>query len=130
MPGFDAQYAGDNQLLFNSSFPILQIKILSELYCMGVGNVQANQGGEYIGTIGSSTTRVFRWYHGLGYPPFFLLIGSSGVIFDNTYAVDENYIIVLVVILQATGQLRTEQKYYYVRSISQKILNILIPLCH
>ncbi len=92
MPGFDAQTAGDNQLLFNSSFPILQIKILSELYCKGVGSQEANQGGEYIGTIGASTSRVFRWYHGLGFPPFFLLLDPNGIKFNTNYAVDENYI--------------------------------------
>ena len=92
MPGFDAQYAGDNQLLFNSSFPILQIKILSELYCLAVGSTEANQGGEYIGTIGASTHRVFRWYHGLGYPPFFLLLNENGVMFNTNYAVDDQYI--------------------------------------
>lgn len=92
IPGFDAQTAGDNQLLFNSSFPILQIKILSELYCLGVGSTEANQGGEYIGTIGAGTNRVFRWYHGLGYPPFFLLLNQAGVQFNTSYAVDEEYI--------------------------------------
>lgn len=92
MPGFDALTAGDNQLLFNSSFPILQIKILSGLYCLASGSVEANQGGEYIGTIGAGTNRVFRWYHGLGYPPFFILIGASGVTFNTNYSVDENYV--------------------------------------
>lgn len=92
MPGFDAKFAGDNQLLFNSSFPILQIKILSELYCMGIGSTEANQGGEYIGTVGQSTQRVFRWYHGLGYPPFFLLLDENGVRFNNNYAADDEYI--------------------------------------
>jgi len=92
MPGFDARTAGDNQLLFNSSFPILQIKILSELYCKGTGVLEANQGGEYIGTIGAGTNRVFRWYHGLGFPPFFLLLNNNGVMFNTDYAVDENYI--------------------------------------
>ena len=92
MPGFDAMTAGDNQLLFNSSFPILQIKVLASLRCLAVGSTEATHGGEYIGTLGASTQRVFRWYHGLGFPPFFLLIGGSGVAFNTNYAVDDQYI--------------------------------------
>lgn len=94
MPGFDAQYAGDNQLLFNSSFPILQIKVLSRLYSLANGSREANQGGEYIGTIGTAPydEPVFRWYHGLGYPPFFLVLGSGGFMYDNAYTVDDQYV--------------------------------------
>lgn len=94
MPGFDARYAGDNQLLFNSSFPILQIKILSGLYSVANNSTEANQGGEYIGTVGTPPydVPVFRWYHGLGYPPFFLVIGDGGFSWDNGYSVDDQYI--------------------------------------
>jgi hypothetical protein len=94
MPGFDAMYAGDNQLLFNSSFPILQIKVLSKLYSLANGSTQANQGGEYIGTIGNPPydVPVFRWYHGLGYPPFFLVLGTNGFIYNDVYTVDDQYI--------------------------------------
>lgn len=90
MPGFDAMTAGDNQLLFNSSFPILQIKILSELYALGATSPNGNLGGEYIGT--ANGDRVYRWYHGLGYPPFFLTLNQGGVIFNSDYMVDDQYI--------------------------------------
>lgn len=92
MPGFDAQYAGDNQLLFNSSFPILQIKILAELYALGATSAEASNGGEFIGTTSGSNDRVYRWYHGLGYPPFFLVLNQSGIMFSANYMVDEQYI--------------------------------------
>lgn len=94
MPGFDALTAGDNQLLFNSSFPILQIKILSRLFSLANGSTQANQGGEYIGTIGTPPydVPVFRWYHGLGYPPFFLVLASGGFQYSDAYTVDDQYV--------------------------------------
>lgn len=93
MPGFDAQYAGDNQLLFNSSFPILQIKVLSELYALSPTSTEGNLGGEYIGTLGLSPDRVYRWYHGLGYPPFFLILSpSGGLVFSDEFMVDDQYI--------------------------------------
>lgn len=92
MPGYDAAYAGDNQLLFNSSFPILQIKVLADLHCLATGSTEANFGGEYIGTLGAGTSRVFRWYHGLGFPPMFILLNNGSVRFNTNYSVDENYI--------------------------------------
>jgi len=94
MPGFDAMTAGDNQLLFNSSFPILQIKVLSRLFSLANGSTQANQGGEYIGTVGTAPydVPVFRWYHGLGYPPFFLVLASGGFLYDGAYSVDDQYV--------------------------------------
>ena len=91
MPGFDVQYAGDNELLFNSSFPILQIKALVELYAAAPGSSDVSNGGEYLGTF-QDGTYVYRWYHGLGYPPFFLTFNAGGIIFGQQYSVDENYI--------------------------------------
>lgn len=100
MPGFDAQYAGDNQLLFNSSFPILQIKILAQLGIARDGGEwqfdAPNYGGEYIGyktAGGGFGAFVYRWYHGLGYPPLYLPIGANGVQFGSLgWSVDDEYI--------------------------------------
>ena len=103
MPGFDLHIATDNQLLFNSSFPIFQIKILAAL---GVITANAsglpttaelnapNYGGEFLGvfTQGYGQTYVYRWYHGLGYPPFFIPVGANGVLFGTQWSVDEQYL--------------------------------------
>lgn len=92
MPGFDLHIATDNQLLFNSSFPILQIKVLAGLYAAAAGSSTVSNGGEYLGTFNDGTY-VYRWYHGLGYAPFFLTVATSGgVTMDGRYSVDENYI--------------------------------------
>lgn len=92
MPGFDLHTATDNQLLFNSSFPILQIKVLAGLYAAAAGSSTVSNGGEYLGTFNDGT-HVYRWYHGLGYAPFFLTVAAGGgVTMDGRYSVDENYI--------------------------------------
>lgn len=99
MPGFDLQYAGDNELLFNSSFPIMQIKVFASLgYVTAAASGNGteaeknacNFGGEYLGVI--NNLMVWRWYHGLGFPPLYLPIGSNGVTFGAPFSVDENYI--------------------------------------
>lgn len=99
MPGFDLATATDNQLLFNSSFPILQIKVFASLGYItsspsGNGTEAemntCNFGGEYLGVIDGLMT--WRWHHGLGYPPFYIPIGANGVTFGSPFSVDENYI--------------------------------------
>lgn len=99
MPGVDLRVATDNQLLFNSSFPILQIKVLASLGYITAASSgsgtdaeknSCNFGGEYLGVI--DNLMVWRWYHGLGFPPFYLPIGGNGVTFGSPFSVDENYI--------------------------------------
>jgi hypothetical protein len=99
MPGFDLSTATDNQLLFNSSFPILQIKVFASLGYITAASSgsgtdaeknSCNFGGEYLGMI--DNLMVWRWYHGLGFPPLYLPIGSNGVTFGAPFSVDENYI--------------------------------------
>ena len=90
MPGFDVRTAGDNQLLFNSSFPILQIKALAALGTNSDNMHDTNFGGEYLGN--EFSFHVHRWYHGLGYPPLFIILNKEGTQYNNEYAVDNQFI--------------------------------------
>lgn len=90
MPGFDVRTAGDNQLLFNSSFPILQIKVLAALGTNSGNMHDTNLGGEYLGN--EFGFHVHRWYHGLGYPPLFIILNKEGVQSNDEYAVDDQFI--------------------------------------
>lgn len=92
MPGFDVQYAGDNELLFNSSFPVLQIKIFASLRPDSIGSPFVNNGGELFATYGTAPNRtyLYRWKHDLGFVPFVtcLYIGA----YFSPYSADEKYI--------------------------------------
>jgi hypothetical protein len=93
MPGFDVLYAGDNELLFNSSFPILQIKVLATLQPDSIGSSSASQGGELFATYGTAPYRnfVYRWRHDLGFVPFIIYMDPASR-FSNPYGADEQYI--------------------------------------
>lgn len=90
MPGYDCRTAGDNELLFNSSFPILQIKILASLGTNSDNPRDVDFGGEYLGE--QFGMHVHRWYHGLKYPPFFILLDKKYAQSSSEYVVDENFI--------------------------------------
>lgn len=90
MPGFDARTAGDNDLLFNSSFPILQIKILAHLGSNSADVRDLPHAGEYCGE--KNGFHLARWYHGLGYPPFFIVLDKKGSQITNYYSVDEQFV--------------------------------------
>ena len=93
MPGFDARTAGDNELLFNSSFPILQIKVLANLGSLSADVRDLPHGGEYCGE--HNGFHLCRWYHGLGYPPFFIILNNNhkkGLQINSEYSVDEQFI--------------------------------------
>jgi len=93
MPGYDLTLATDNQTLFNSSFPILQIKVLASLKPDTLGG-PANNSGEYCGFAGTAPFRMFvyRWYHGLGFPPFHVPLGKNSTYYGSYYSVDSQYI--------------------------------------
>ena len=90
MPGFDARTAGDNELLFNSSFPILQIKMLARLGSNSADVRDLPHAGEYCGE--KNGFHLARWYHGLGYPPFFIVLDKKGSQITNYYSVDEQFV--------------------------------------
>lgn len=90
LPGFDVRTATDTQLLFNSSFPILQTKIWASLGTLSDNMHDVNFGGEYLGKKG--TLHIHRWAHNLGYPPFFLSFAWERFNPVWQYGVDEKYI--------------------------------------
>jgi hypothetical protein len=99
MPGYDVQTAPDNKLLFNSSFPILQAKILAILginaqHTLPGALHTANFGGEFLEAknTGFSTIYKFRWRHELGYVPFMMPIDPSYFGSGSPWYVDEQYI--------------------------------------
>lgn len=99
MPGFDAQTAPDNKLLFNSSFPILQAKILAPLGIdarqpLPGGLHTANYGGEFLEArnTGFSTIYYFRWRHNLGFVPFVMALNPTFYDQPGTWTADREYI--------------------------------------
>ena len=90
MPGFDARTAGDNELLFNSSFPILQIKVLASLGSNSADVRDLPNGGEYCGE--NNGFHLCRWYHGLGFVPFFIVLDKQGSQNTTSYGVDDQFI--------------------------------------
>ena len=76
--GFDVNTAGNQDLLFSSSFPTLK----------------EEKTGTYIGVNNNSDVLIYE--HNLGYVPFFLVQVNKGsgseMISDNTWFVDENKI--------------------------------------
>jgi len=90
MPGFDARTAGDNELLFNSSFPILQIKMLARLGSNSADVRDLPHAGQYCGE--HNGLHLARWYHGLGYPPFFIVLDKKSTQITDHYSVDDQFI--------------------------------------
>ncbi len=77
--GYDVQYATDNQLLYNSSFPVLQII----MYITGDTQWEVVETGSYqywnnfTGTLTTRWRHNMRKLHGLGYPPMVVPIGDT-----------------------------------------------------
>lgn len=83
--GYDVRYASDNQLLYNSSFPLLQIvEIIDSLTVWEVVNSGSyDYWDEYSGTMTTKYRHSVKWLHGLGYPPMF--VGTDEVSWDLKY---------------------------------------------
>lgn len=78
--GYDARYASDNQLLYNSSFPVLQIV----MYLTAATQWEITRTGaytywnEYNGTTSTRYRHNMRKLHGLGHPPMVIPLFAGG----------------------------------------------------
>lgn len=83
--GYDVMYASDNQLLYNSSFPVLQIIMTinndTEWEIVQTGNTQ--QWNNYNGTVSDVWVHKMRKLHGLGYPPMVVELATSSAFASN-----------------------------------------------
>ena len=77
--GYDVEYATDNQLLYNSSFPVLQIimyiTVDTQWEVTETGSYQ--YWNEFTGTLTTRWRHNMRKLHGLGYPPMVIPFGNS-----------------------------------------------------
>lgn len=104
--GYDVQYASDNQLLYNSSFPVLQIigYITADTQWEITETGSYQEWNDYDGTLITRWRHNMRKIHGLGYPPMVVPFGynvfSSGqavtwnekyIYSDNTFYTEADY---------------------------------------
>lgn len=77
--GYDVMYATDNQLLYNSSFPVLQIieYITADTQWEIVETGAYQYWNEFNGTLTTRWRHNMRKIHGLGYPPMIVALGYS-----------------------------------------------------
>lgn len=75
--GYDVMYATDNQLLYNSSFPVLQIieYITADTQWEVVETGSYQYWNEFNGTLTTRWRHNMRKLHGLGYPPMVVAFG-------------------------------------------------------
>jgi len=89
--GFDIRNASDNQLLFNSAWPILQIVRFIDLDEDAWENTPGFTPPSY-----APNQRMRRWRHNLGYCPFFMILpaltdSSAITTIQYPYRVDRHY---------------------------------------
>ena len=77
--GYDVLYASDNQLLYNSSFPLLQVvEYITDDTQWEVTDAGAYQvWSEFNGTLTTQYRHNMRRIHGLGHPPMIVPFGAS-----------------------------------------------------
>lgn len=75
--GYDVTYASDNQLLYNSSFPVLQIigYITADTQWEITDTGSYQEWNEFSGTLDTRWRHNMRKIHGLGYPPMVVPFG-------------------------------------------------------
>lgn len=79
--GFDVRYASDNQLLYNSSFPVLQIvEYIDENTPWEIVDTGSYQSWDsFSGTLVTRWRHNMRRVHGLGYPPMVVPFNGSPI---------------------------------------------------
>lgn len=77
--GYDVFYAKDNQLLYNSSFPVLQIidYITADTQWEVTETGSYQYWSEYDGSLSTRYRHSMRRLHGLGYPPMVIPFGNT-----------------------------------------------------
>lgn len=92
--GYDVTYASDNQLLYNSSFPVLQIimYITTDTQWEIVETGSYQEWNEFSGTIDTRWRHNMRKLHGLGYPPMIVPFGFNALSSNNALTWNTKYI--------------------------------------
>jgi hypothetical protein len=77
--GYDVLYASDNELLYNSSFPVLQIidYITADTQWEITATGSYQEWNEFSGTLSTRWKHSMRRLHGLNYPPMFVPFGYN-----------------------------------------------------
>ena len=96
--GYDVTFAADNQLLYNSSFPVLQIVeyITADTQWEIVETGSYQYWNEFNGTLTTRWRHNMRRIHGLGYPPMVVPFGynaygsASALEWNTKYVYSDN----------------------------------------
>ena len=96
--GYDVRYATDNQLLYNSSFPVLQIimYLTADTQWEVIETGAYDDWNEYSGTTTTQWRHNMRKLHGLGYAPMVVPFGytpygsGTGLTWNEKYIYSDN----------------------------------------
>lgn len=84
--GYDVQFASDNQLLYNSSFPVLQIVeyLTDDTTWEIVESGSYTYWNDFNGTTSTRWTHKMRRIHGLGHPPMVVPLIAEAWVTNNS----------------------------------------------